>query len=43
MAFFLESTFVGCFFFGWDKLGKDSIAGDWLLFRTNCRIVDSGG
>ena len=22
MAFFLESTFVGLFFFGWDKLGK---------------------
>ena len=22
MAFFLESTFIGLFFFGWDKLGK---------------------
>jgi cytochrome d ubiquinol oxidase subunit I len=22
MAFFLESTFVGLFFFGWDRLGK---------------------
>src|SRR5450759_1169657 len=23
MAFFLESTFVGLFFFGWDRLGKE--------------------
>ncbi len=32
MAFFLESTFFGLFFFGWDKLGPRShLAVTWLL------------
>jgi cytochrome d ubiquinol oxidase subunit I len=32
MAFFLESTFVGLFFFGWDRLGKvQHLAVTWLL------------
>lgn len=32
MAFFLESTFVGLFFFGWDKLSKHQhLACTWLL------------
>lgn len=32
MAFFLESTFVGLFFFGWDKLSqKQHLAVTWLL------------
>ncbi|EIC28238.1 cytochrome ubiquinol oxidase subunit I [Methylomicrobium album] len=32
MAFFLESTFVGLFFFGWDKLGKlQHLCTTWLL------------
>ncbi|MBS0576851.1 MAG: cytochrome ubiquinol oxidase subunit I [Proteobacteria bacterium] len=31
MAFFLESTFVGLFFFGWDRLGKlQHLAVTWL-------------
>jgi cytochrome d ubiquinol oxidase subunit I len=32
MAFFLESTFVGLFFFGWDRLGKvQHLVITWLL------------
>lgn len=32
MAFFLESTFVGLFFFGWDRLGKvQHLAVTWLV------------
>jgi cytochrome d ubiquinol oxidase subunit I len=32
MAFFLESTFVGLFFFGWEKLSKvQHLAVTWLL------------
>jgi cytochrome d ubiquinol oxidase subunit I len=32
MAFFLESTFVGLFFFGWDKLGKGQhLMVTWLV------------
>lgn len=32
MAFFLESTFVGVFFFGWDKLTKlQHLTTTWLL------------
>jgi cytochrome bd ubiquinol oxidase subunit I len=32
MAFFLESTFVGLFFFGWDKLGKvQHLLVTWLV------------
>jgi cytochrome d ubiquinol oxidase subunit I len=33
MAFFLEATFIGLFFFGWDKLTpKQHLATTWLLF-----------
>jgi cytochrome bd ubiquinol oxidase subunit I len=37
MAFFLESTFVGLFFFGWDKLSKGGhLMVTWLVaFGTN--------
>lgn len=32
MAFFLESTFVGLFIFGWDRLGKiEHLAVTWLV------------
>src|SRR6202012_2088408 len=32
MAFFLEATFVGMFFFGWDKLGRvQHLACTWLM------------
>ncbi|PVZ70700.1 cytochrome ubiquinol oxidase subunit I [Pelagibaculum spongiae] len=32
MAFFLESTFVGMFFFGWDRMSKNQhLAGTWLM------------
>ena len=32
MAFFLESTFVGLFFFGWDKMSKvKHLAATWLV------------
>lgn len=32
MAFFLESTFVGMFFFGWDRLSKKQhLAATWLV------------
>lgn len=32
MAFFLEATFVGLFFFGWDKLSKGKhLVSTWLL------------
>lgn len=37
MAFFLESTFVGLFFFGWDRLGKVQhmcVTGWWLWVLT---------
>ena len=45
MAFFLESTFVGLFFFGWDRLGKvQHMAVTWLVLgllprkmRQSCR------
>ncbi|EOG1984151.1 TPA: cytochrome ubiquinol oxidase subunit I [Proteus mirabilis] len=37
MAFFLESTFVGLFFFGWDRLGKKQhLMVTWLVaFGSN--------
>ena len=37
MAFFLESTFVGLFFFGWDRLSKvQHLASTWLVaFGSN--------
>ncbi|MCR9191525.1 MAG: cytochrome ubiquinol oxidase subunit I [Gammaproteobacteria bacterium] len=37
MAFFLEATFVGLFFFGWDRLSKfQHMVTTWLLaFATN--------
>ncbi len=44
MAFFLESTFVGLFFFGWDVWVKFSICvspGWWRSVQT-FRTVDSG-
>ncbi|WP_409420369.1 cytochrome ubiquinol oxidase subunit I [Pseudaeromonas sp. ZJS20] len=32
MAFFLESTFVGMFFFGWDRMSKvQHLASTWLM------------
>ena len=32
MAFFLESTFVGMFFFGWDRLSKNQhLVSTWLM------------
>ncbi|TKI05433.1 cytochrome ubiquinol oxidase subunit I [Martelella alba] len=32
MAFFLESTFVGLFFFGWDRLGRSQhLAVTWMV------------
>ncbi|MCV5950726.1 cytochrome ubiquinol oxidase subunit I, partial [Escherichia coli] len=32
VAFFLESTFVGLFFFGWDRLSKrQHLAVTWLV------------
>ncbi len=32
MAFFLESTFIGMFFFGWDRLSKvQHLAATWLV------------
>ncbi len=32
MAFFLESTFVGILFFGWDRLGKvQHMCVTWLV------------
>ncbi len=43
MAFFLESTFVGLFFFGWDRLGKvQHMAVTWLvaLGSNPLRAVD---
>lgn len=41
MAFFLEATFVGLFFFGWDKLTKLQHLGcTWLLaLATNCSAL----
>ncbi|EOO2216862.1 cytochrome ubiquinol oxidase subunit I, partial [Escherichia coli] len=37
MAFFLESTFVGMFFFGWDRFSKrQHLATTWLVaFGSN--------
>ncbi len=37
MAFFLESTFIGLFFFGWDRLSKvQHLAVTWLVaFGSN--------
>src|ERR1035437_7797437 len=45
MAFFLESTFVGLFFFGWDKLSKEKhlmvtflvALGSNQIGRASCR------
>lgn len=32
MAFFLESTFIGLFFFGWDRLSKvQHLSVTWLV------------
>src|SRR6204780_5300716 len=32
MAFFLEATFIGLFFFGWDRLGRvGPLRGTWLV------------
>lgn len=45
MAFFLESTFVGLFFFGWDRLSKvQHMCVTWLvaLGVQPLRVVDSG-
>jgi cytochrome bd ubiquinol oxidase subunit I len=41
MAFFLESTFVGLFFFGWDRMSKvGHLTVTWLLaFGTNFSAV----
>ena len=41
MAFFLEATFVGMFFFGWDKLTRlQHLSCTWLLaFATNCSAL----
>jgi len=45
MAFFLEATFVGLFFFGWNRLSPvGHLAATWLLalgtnlFRTRARL-----
>ena len=40
-AFFLEATFVGLFFFGWDKLSKlQHLSCTWLLaLATNCSAL----
>ncbi len=42
MAFFLESTFVGLFFFGWQRLNKyQHLLVTWLVaFGSNLCIVD---
>ncbi|MGQ7789967.1 cytochrome ubiquinol oxidase subunit I [Shigella flexneri] len=45
MAFFLESTFVGLFFFGWDRLGKVQhmlLSPGWWRSVEPVRTVDSG-
>lgn len=45
MAFFLESTFVGLFFFGWDRLGKVqhmAVTAGGTGFQLVC-IVDPRG
>jgi cytochrome d ubiquinol oxidase subunit I len=44
MAFFLESTFVGMFFFGWDRLSKrQHLAATWLMaLGTNLSALDPG-
>ena len=45
MAFFLESTFVGLFFFGWDRLGKVqhmAVTG-WSLWGLTSPRCGSGG
>lgn len=42
MAFFLESTFVGLFFFGWQRLDKyQHLLVTWLVaFGSNLCVVD---
>lgn len=42
MAFFLESTFVGLFFFGWQRLNKyQHLLVTWLVaFGSNLCVVD---
>ena len=44
VAFFLESTFVGLFFFGWDRLTKrQHLAVTWLVaLGSNFSALDSG-
>lgn len=44
MAFFLESTFIGLFFFGWDRLSKLqhlTVTWRWQLARTFRRCGSS--
>lgn len=45
MAFFLESAFVGLFFFSWDRLGKvQHMAVTWLVALGSGPVrADSGG
>jgi cytochrome d ubiquinol oxidase subunit I len=39
MAFFLEGTFIGLFFFGWDKLSKSGhLVVTWLLWVRICLL-----
>ncbi len=41
MAFFLESTFVGLFFFGWDRLGKvQHMCVTWLVALGSYEMGD---
>ena len=44
MAFFLESTFIGLFFFGWDRLSKVQHLGvTWLVaLGSNMSALYSG-
>ena len=45
MAFFLEATFIGLFFFGWDRLSKvGHLAVTWLVAHRHqfLRAVDPG-
>ena len=51
MAFFLEGTFIGLFFFGWDRLSRRGASGGHLVGRhreqfvravdIDCRCVDA--
>src|SRR4029450_6468592 len=45
MAFFLESTFVGLFFFGWDRLSKPGhLAVTWgVAFGSNWILIAHAG